>query len=60
MDICNRTRNSINNTVAGVLTHLKDNYVQLMPNELLEWDDIAKKTIYNPHDTIADVFSAVE
>ena len=30
-DIRNRTTNSINDTVAGILTHLQDNYGQLMP-----------------------------
>ena len=34
-DIRNRTTNSINNTVAGVLTHLQEKYGQLMPHELL-------------------------
>ena len=59
-DICNKTKNCINNTVAGVLTHLQDNYCQLMPHELLEREDIVKKTIYNPHNPIATIFSAVE
>ena len=59
-DICNRTTNSINNTVVGVLTHLHDNYGQLMPHELLQREDIVKKTIYNPRDLIATMFSAVE
>ena len=31
-----------------------------MPHELLEREDTAKKTIYNPHDPIATVFSAVK
>ena len=43
-DICNRTTNSINNTVAYVLTRLQDNYGQLMPQELLEHKYIVKKT----------------
>ena len=51
---------SINDTVAGVLTHIQDNYVQLMSHELLEREYFVKKTIYNPRDTIATVFSAVE
>ena len=59
-DIRNSTKNSINNTVVGVLTHLQDNYIQLMPNDLLKRDDIVKKTIYNPHNLIAIVFFAVE
>ena len=59
-DIRNRTTNSINNTVVGVLTHLQENYGQLMPHELLEKEDIVKKKNYNPRDPIAAVFSAVE
>ena len=35
-DIRNRTMNSINNTVAGVIMNLQDNYGQLMPHKLLE------------------------
>ena len=31
-----------------------------MPHELLEWEDIIKKTIYNPLGPIADVFYAVK
>ena len=31
-----------------------------MPHELLEWEDIIKKTIYNPLGPIAAVFYAVE
>ena len=34
-DIRNKTMNSINITVAGVLTYLQDNYGQLMTHELL-------------------------
>ena len=59
-DIRNMTTNYINDTVAGVLTHIQDNYGQLMPHKLLEWEEIFKKTIYNPRDPIATVFSAVE
>ena len=59
-DIRNRTTNSINNTVAGILTHLKEKYGQLIPHELLEREDTAKKTIYNPRKTIVTVFSSVE
>ena len=59
-DIRNRTLESINNTVAGILTHLQDKYSQLMPHELLEREDIVKKMIYNPHKPIATVSSAVE
>ena len=59
-DIRNMTTNYINDTAAGVLTHIQDNYGQLMPNKLLEWEGIFKKTIYNPRDPIATMFSAVE
>ena len=52
--------NFINDTVAGVLTYLQDNYGQLMPHKLLEREDIVKKTIYNPHEPIATVLSAVK
>ena len=38
-DICNRVTNSIKNTVAGVLTHLQDNYGYLMTKGLLERDE---------------------
>ena len=44
-DICNRTTSSINDTIEGVLMHLQDNYDQLMPYELLEREEIVKKTI---------------
>ena len=59
-DIRNRTMNFISSNVAGVLMHLQENYGQLMPHELLEWEDIIKKTNYNPRDPITTVFSAVE
>ena len=59
-DIRNSTTNSINNNVTGVLTHLQDNYGQLMPHELLEQEDIVKNTNYNPRKPIATVFSTVE
>ena len=42
-DIRNRSTKSINDTVAGVLTHLQENYGQLMPHELLERENIVKK-----------------
>ena len=58
--IRNRTMNSINDTVTGVLTHLQDNYGHLMPHELLEREDIVKKTIYNPRNPIATMFSSVK
>ena len=47
-DIHNCTTNYINDIVADVLTHLQDNYGQLMPHELLKREDVIKKTIYNP------------
>ena len=47
-DIRNSTTTSINDTVAGLITHLQDNYSQLMPHELLEREAIVKKTNYNP------------
>ena len=31
-----------------------------MPHEILEWEDIVNKTIYNPRNPIATVSSAVE
>ena len=54
------TTNYINNTVTGVLTHLQHNYSQLMSHELLEQEDTVKKTIYNPHNPIATIFSQVK
>ena len=59
-DIRNSTTHSINDTVAGALTHLQDKYDQLMPHKLLEREDTIKKTIYNPCDLIATVFSKVK
>ena len=50
----------INYTLVGVLTHLQDNYGQLIPHNLLEREDIVKKTIYNPRNPITTVFSAVK
>ena len=60
VDIRNRTMNSINNTVAGVLTHLQENNGQLILHELFEQEGIVKKTIYNPGDPIVTVLSAVK
>ena len=51
---------SINDTVAGVLTHLQDNYGNLMPQKIIECKDIIKKKTYHPQEPIATVFSAVE
>ena len=59
-DIRNRTTKLINDTVAGVLTNLQENYGQLMPHKLLEREDIVRKIIYNLRDPIATVFSSVE
>ena len=58
-DTCNRTTNSINNTVAVILVHIQDNYSQLMPHKLLEREDIVKKNIYNSRDLIATALSVV-
>ena len=58
--ILNRTKNSKNYTVVGLLTHLQENYGQLMPHELLEWEDVYKKTIYNLREPIAAVFLTVK
>ena len=59
-DICDHTKNAINNTVANMLTHLQENYEQLMPPELCERNDIFKKMIYHPRDLIATVLSSVK
>ena len=59
-DIRNMTMNSVNDTVADVLTHLQENYSQLMPHELLEQEDIINKTNYNPRNPIANVFFPVK
>ena len=59
-DTQNRTTEFINNTVVGVITHLQDNCGQLMPHEILEQEEIFNKTIYNPRDPIATVFSEVK
>ena len=58
--IHNGTMNSINDTVANVLTHLQDSYIQLMPHELLEREDIIKKMTHNSRDPIANKFYAVK
>ena len=59
-DIRNRTTNSINDTVAGVLIHQQNNYGWFMPHKLLELEDIFKKTTYNPRNPIKTMFSAVK
>ena len=43
-----------------MLTHLQDNYGQLMPHELLGHEDTVKKMIYNPRYPILAVFSDIE
>ena len=55
-DISNRMTNSINNTVAYMLTCLQENYVQLIPHELLERKEIIKKTTYHPHNRLRPHF----
>ena len=59
-DIRNRTMNPTNKTVAGVIKHLQDNYGQLMPHKLLEWEDISKKKIYNPRKPIVTLVSVIK
>ena len=59
-DIRNRTTNSINDIAAVMMNHLQDIYGQLMLHDLLKRKNAVKKTIYNPQDPIATVFSAVE
>ena len=59
-EIHNCTTNSINGTMADVLTHLQDKCDQLMPQELLEHEYTVKNTIYHPHDPITSVFSIIE
>ena len=60
VDIHNRTTKSINDTVTGVYMNLQYSYGQLMPHDILERADIVKKTIYNPSNPIATLFSVVE
>ena len=57
VDIHNWTTNSINDTVADVLTHLQYKYGQLMPQKILKREDTVKKTIYHPRKTITSAFS---
>ena len=59
-NIYNRPMKSIKDTVVGVLTHLQENYGQLMPHELLEREDIVRETIYNQSNQITTVFSVVK
>ena len=55
-DIRDRTTNSINISVSALFVHLQDMYGTLMPRELQEKEDEAKKTVYNPRDPITTVF----
>ena len=48
VDIHNCTTNCVKNTIVDVITHLQENYSQLMPCELIELKDIVKKTTYHP------------
>ena len=45
VDILNLITNSINDTISDILTHLRDNYGQLILHKLLERKDIIKKKI---------------
>ena len=59
-DIWNCTTDSINDTVADVITHPQEKYGQLIPHELLERKDIIKTVTYHPQEPITAVFSAVK
>ena len=59
-DVRDRTTNSIKISVLALLLHLQDTYGTLMPHELQEKEGKAKKTVYNPHDPIASVFSVTD
>ena len=59
-DVQDRTTNSINISVSALLVHLQDMYGTLMPHEFQEKEDDAKKTVYNPCNPIASVFSVVD
>ena len=60
VEIRNRTTNSINGTVADVLTHIQYKYGQLVPHKLLKREDTVKKTIYHPRKPITSVFSVAK
>ena len=60
VDIRNRTTNSIIDTVAVVLAHLQENYGQLMPHKILKQGNNENKTVYNPRNSIAAVFSLIK
>ena len=59
VDINNQTANSINDNVSDVLTNLQENYGKLMPHELLERENVVKKTTYHPQDPISIAISAI-
>ena len=59
-DVQDRTANLINISVSALLFHLQDTYGTLMPHELHEKEDEAKKTVYNPRDPIASVFFVLD
>ena len=59
-DILNRTTNLINDTISNFLTHLQDNYSQLMPHELFKRKDTVKKTSYNSFEPISSIFYAIK
>ena len=42
--------------MADALTHLQDNYEQLMPQKILERKDIVKNMIYPPREPITTIF----
>ena len=59
-DVQDRTTNSINISVSALLVHLQETYGTLMPHEFQEKEEEAKRTIYNPCNSIASVFSVVD
>ena len=52
--------NSINDTVAGGLMYLQDNYRESMTHEILEREDIVKKKTYHTQDLIVTVFPTIK
>ena len=44
----------------NLLVHLQYMYGQLMPHELSEREDAAKRTVYHPHGPIVSVYALVE
>ena len=53
-------KNSINDTVAGGLRYLQDNYRESMTHEIIEREDIVKKTTYHTQDLIVTVFPTIK